>query len=239
MGMSKSTQNILHKTVVVIPAYNEEKNIIRVLKDIEKIGLDCIVVDDASTDNTYKVIEEFKKNSKLKIFLIKNKKNLGKAKSLERGVKLALSLGYEYIVFMDGDYQHKPKDIPKLLDKIKDADAVFGVRNYKLLPIKRRIMNYIASFLTSLAISLYSKKFYYFCDIQCGFRVIKSKYLKDIYFGEGYAVEHLIAFQLAKKGVKIKEVNVNIEYHDNAISYITKKKVIDVIKQIILFLLKK
>ncbi|WP_423793063.1 glycosyltransferase family 2 protein [Methanocaldococcus indicus] len=229
-------QNIPHKAVVVIPAYNEEKNILKVLNDLEKIKIDVIVVDDGSKDKTYKVVEDYKKNSKIKVFLLKNKKNFGKAKSIEKGVNLALSLGYEYIVFMDGDYQHKPKDIPKLLSKIKDADAVFGIRRYKNIPFYRQISNFLASLLISLLISLYVKKIYIFRDIQCGFRVIKAEFLRDMYFGEGYAVEHLVAIQLAKRRAKILEEYVDIEYHDEAISYITTKKILDVIKQVIKYI---
>ncbi|ENN96642.1 family 2 glycosyl transferase [Methanocaldococcus villosus KIN24-T80] len=223
--------------IAVIPAYNEERNIIKVLKDLNDLGIDAIVIDDGSTDNTYKVVEDFSKKAKIKIYLIKNEKNLGKAKSIKKGTELALSLGYELIIYMDGDYQHKPKDIIKLYNKLNkcNADAVFGVRKYKKIPFHRKIMNVIASFLTSLAIMVYTKKIIFFRDIQCGFRIIKANFLKDVEFGEGYAVEHLIALQLVKKGAKIVEEYVDVDYHDEAISYITHKKILNVIRQIIKF----
>jgi glycosyltransferase involved in cell wall biosynthesis len=225
--------------IAIIPAYNEERNILKVLEDLEKIGVDAVVVDDGSKDNTSKVVEKFSKNSKINVYLIKNEKNQGKAKAIEKGTRFALSLNkYNYFIYIDGDYQHKPMDIPKLLKKLKDtnADAVFGVRKYKHIPVHRQVSNFFASILTSLAVFVYSGRFYFFRDVQCGFRIIKAEFLKDIDFGEGYAVEHFIALQLAKKGAKIVEEYVSVEYHDEAISYITTKKILEVAKQVIKFI---
>ncbi|ACX72805.1 glycosyl transferase family 2 [Methanocaldococcus vulcanius M7] len=226
--------------IAVIPVFNEEKNILKVLKDLEDLNIDAIVVDDGSEDNTTKLVENFSKNSKINIYLIRNEKNEGKAKAIEKGTKFALSLNkYQYVVYIDGDYQHKPKDIPKLFKKLKEknADAVFGIRNYKHIPIHRRLSNFLASILTSLAVLIYSKRFYFFKDVQCGFRIIKSEFLKDIKFGEGYAVEHFIALQLAKKGAKIVEEYISVEYHRDAISYITPRKILEVAKHVVKFIL--
>ena len=225
--------------IAIIPAFNEEKNILKVLKDLEKLRIDAVVVDDGSKDNTSKVVEEFAKNSEINVYLIRNEKNEGKAKAIEKGTKFALSLNkYKYIIYIDGDYQHKPMDIPKLLKKLRDtnADAVFGVRKYKHIPLHRQVSNFFASVLTSLAVFIYSKRFYFFRDVQCGFRIIKAEFLKDINFGDGYAVEHFIALQLAKKGAKIVEEYVSVEYHDEAVSYITTRKILEVAKQVIKFI---
>ncbi|WP_456472648.1 glycosyltransferase family 2 protein [Methanocaldococcus sp.] len=223
--------------VSVIPTYNEEKNIEKVLKELDEVKVDAIVVDDGSQDKTVDRIKSFSPKN-IKIFLIENKKNLGKAKALEVGTKKAIELGYKYIVYIDGDYQFKPREIPKLFKKLKEenADAVFGIRRFKHIPFLRKITNFSASLLVSLAMLIYAKKLCYFRDIQCGFRIIKSEFLKDIYFGEGYAVEHIIALQLVKKRAKIVEEYVEVEYHDEAISYITTKKVIEVIKNILKFI---
>jgi len=225
--------------IAVIPAFNEERNILKVLNELEELGIDAVVVDDGSKDSTSKIVEEFAKNSKIKVYLIKNKTNKGKAKAIEKGTEFVLSLNkYKYIIYIDGDYQHKPRDIPKLFKKLRDtnADAVFGVRKYKHIPLHRQISNFAASVLTSLAVFVYSKRFYFFRDVQCGFRIIKAEFLKDITFGDGYAVEHFIALQLARKGAKIVEEYVSVEYHDEAVSYITTKKILEVAKQLIKFI---
>ena len=61
--------------IAVIPAFNEERNILKVLNELEELGIDAVVVDDGSQDNTSKVVEEFAKNAKIKVYLIKNEKN--------------------------------------------------------------------------------------------------------------------------------------------------------------------
>ncbi len=225
-------KNTKNNTVVIIPAYNEEKNIVNLLNDLKKLNfVDVIVVDDCSTDNTKNIIENYKStNDDINLIPIYKTKNEGKSKALRDGTKLALKMNYKYVVYMDGDYQHKPKDIPKLFKKMKEknANAVFGIRKYRHIPHHRKISNFLASLIMSIVISIYSLKFVYFRDIQCGFRVIESKFLDDIYFGDGYSVEHLLALQLVKKGAKITEEYVDIDYHDNAVSHITTKKIIDV-----------
>jgi glycosyltransferase involved in cell wall biosynthesis len=228
--------------VAVIPAYNEEKNILNVLNDLNELGIDSIVVDDGSSDGTKKIIEEYiknNKNRKINIYLIFKNKNEGKSKALRYGTELALNHKYEYIIYMDGDYQHKPRDIPKMFKKLeeKKADVVFGIRKYGHIPFHRQISNFLASVFMSLVISIYSKKIYFFKDIQCGFRIIRSDFLNNIHFGEGYSVEHLIALQLAKKNAKIVEEYIEIDYHPDATSYITTKKIIDVMKEVARFVL--
>ncbi|ABR55355.1 glycosyl transferase family 2 [Methanococcus vannielii SB] len=229
--------------IAVIPAYNEEKNIISVLKELSNLDIDTVVVDDGSLDKTRKIIEEFleKNEFKNKIFPIYKRKNEGKSKALEEGTNYAIRLGYDTIIYMDGDYQHKPKDIPLLIKKMEteNADAVFGVRKYKNIPLHRQFSNFLASFIMSLTVSAFSRRAHIFKDIQCGFRVIKSSFLHGIYFGEGYSVEHLVALQLAQKNAKIAEEYVSIDYHQNAISYITTKKIIDVMKEVVKYIFNK
>ena len=226
----------MKKPVVIIPTYNEEKNILKVLEELNTIPVDALIVDDGSTDNTKKTIEEYLSRGKYKnkIYTIFKEKNEGKSKALKIGTELALKLGYKYIVFMDGDYQHKPKDIPKMFKKLMECkgDAIFGIRRYSSIPLHRQISNFLASVFMSILISLYVGRIYFFRDIQCGFRIIRGDLLRDIYFGEGYSVEHLIAIQLAKKGAKIVEEYIDVEYHPEAHSHITTKKILDVMVEV-------
>jgi len=226
----------MEELIVIIPTYNEEKNILKVLKDLNNIPVDVLIVDDGSTDNTKEVIQEYldRGEHRNRIYTIFKERNEGKSKALQSGTELALKLGYRYIVFMDGDYQHKPKDIPKMFKKLKKCkgDAVFGIRRYSSIPFHRQISNFLASVSMSLLISLYVGRVYLFRDIQCGFRIIRGDLLRDIYFGEGYSVEHLVAIQLAKKGAKIVEEYIDVEYHPEAHSHITTRKILDVMMEV-------
>ena len=242
--------------VVVVPAYNEEKNILKVLSELSNLNLDSIVVDDGSTDNTTHIIKKYiaktnnnndnndnkdnnKNKNNPKIYTIFKNRNEGKAEALKQGTKFAIKQGYKYICYIDGDYQHKPKDIPIMFEKLKkyDADAVFGIRRYKHIPFYRIISNYFASVFMSVVVSIYALNLHIFKDIQSGFRIIKGDFLKDAYFGDGYSVEHLVAIQLAKKKAKIVEEYISIEYHPNAISHITTKKIMDVMKEVVKYIL--
>ena len=109
---------------IVIPIYNEQNNIIKLIKEVrvaleKKINYEIIIVDDGSDDNTYEALNKIKKNKK-NIIIITHKKNYGQSISLQTGIIEANS---EYIVTLDGDGQNDPRDILKL---IKSFDSKLG-----------------------------------------------------------------------------------------------------------------
>lgn len=97
---------------VIVPAYNEEKNIGEFLEKLTKKVEDIIVVDDGSTDNTYSIAKTF--NARV----IRHKKNMGKGQAIITGLKFAKS---EKVVLMDGDGQLSPNLSPFLLISWKNA----------------------------------------------------------------------------------------------------------------------
>ncbi len=117
------------KFSIVIPVYNESKNIPILVRQIYKVLknkiFELIIVDDDSTDGTSFIIEKLKKKN-LKYFIRKKRRDL--TKSCLLGFEKS---SYENILVMDGDLQHKPDDILKLLNifKKKNADFVIGSRN--------------------------------------------------------------------------------------------------------------
>lgn len=114
------------KTIVIIPAYNEEKNIKNVINDIKKElkNIDILVINDNSTDNTRKIITDEN------IRCINLPYNMGYSKAVQTGIKFALYNGYDYCLQMDADGQHLAKEAKKLIDLIqkKDVDIVIGSR---------------------------------------------------------------------------------------------------------------
>ena len=117
------------KFSIVIPVYNESKNLPTLVEQIYKAlkneTFELIIVDDDSSDGTPKVIKKIKRKS-MRYFVRKSNKDL--TKSCVLGFKKAR---YKNILVMDGDLQHRPKDILKLLKvfKRKEADFVIGTRN--------------------------------------------------------------------------------------------------------------
>lgn len=112
--------------LVIIPAYNEERNIGRVLKEIRslKIDLDIVVVDDGSRDGTGAVTGEAGER------VITLPYNLGYGGALQTGFKYAADMGYNYIIQFDADGQHDPEDIPVILGRLRSGamDIIIGSR---------------------------------------------------------------------------------------------------------------
>ena len=136
---------------IVVPLFNESKNIILLLKEIEASlkdydNYEIVLINDSSTDNTANVIKDIK-NEYIKI--INNKDNKGQSYSIHKGIELSLN---EIIITLDGDGQNDPKDIPKLLDlyfrndKIKLVGGIRKKRQDSFIKIySSKIANYIRS----------------------------------------------------------------------------------------------
>ncbi len=166
---------------IVIPIFNEEKNIGNLLDEIFKIdeskyNFEVIVVDDFSSDNSNKQLKIFlnKKN----FILIKNKSNKGQSFSLNIGYENARS---ETIVTLDGDGQNDPKDIPKLVDIYFSSDVklVSGIRVKRNDSFTKIISSKIANFIRDLFLKDGCP------DTGCGLKVMNRKILKEFKYFNG------------------------------------------------------
>ncbi|MDI3476396.1 MAG: hypothetical protein PWQ95_2124 [Thermococcaceae archaeon] len=191
---------------VIIPAYNEEKNIGEVLDWIPEFVDEVIVVDDGSGDNTYSVAyERALRNPRIKA--LKLEKNSGKGAAMREGIKHANG---DVVVFMDADGQHLPEEIEKLVRPIVEgkADIVIGARKFEVAgkrPIHRRLSNIITTRLIRLKLGQYVY------DTQSGFRAYRREFLPEIE-SDRYEVETEMLIKAAKKGARIKEVPVSMIY---------------------------
>ena len=110
---------------IIIPAYNEEATIAEVIRDIRTVltqtehRFEILVVDDASTDSTYKLALS------CDVKVLSHKFNKGYGRSIKDGIK---ETQYEYVLIMDADGQHIPGEIPKLLEQAEEYDMVIGAR---------------------------------------------------------------------------------------------------------------
>jgi glycosyltransferase involved in cell wall biosynthesis len=177
------------KFLIIIPAYNELKNLKKFVKKVNKLA-PVYILDDCSTDNTE---EWLLKNN---IRFLKNKNNLGYEKNLLNGVK-KLKKYCEYLITFDGDGQHKISDLKKIINFKKNYDIL--VCNRK---IKNRFLEEIISFISNF--------FFGLKDPLSGFKVYKTKILKKnnfIEIGDFFLLDFLLKF--VKSDLKI--INIGIK----------------------------
>jgi len=172
---------------VVIPAYNEEKLIVKTINTIPTFVEKIVVINDASKDNTSKIIEEIKKDNP-KIISINHKKNQGVGGSIASGYKWSRDNGIDISVVMAGDAQMDPDDLPNLLDEIIDNGADFVKGNRLLTPDVRKSMPKLR-FFASQVLSLLTKiasGYWNIIDPQCGYTAINKKTLHKINWDKLY-----------------------------------------------------
>ncbi|MCM2325641.1 MAG: glycosyltransferase family 2 protein [Candidatus Woesearchaeota archaeon] len=185
---------------VVVPAYNEEKNISELHSQIRRASKDCqiIFVDDGSTDNTFLELEKLKKKDK-NLVIIKFRKNFGQTAAWRAGFDNATG---DVVVTMDADLQNDPEDIPKLVKKIDEGyDVVSGWRQKRKDSLSKKSFSLLSRFLRGKMIGDEIH------DSGCSLKAYRKECLADLELhGE---MHRYIAELLAFKGYKIGEVKVN------------------------------
>ncbi len=117
--------------LIVIPTYNEVKNIGLLIQQINYLlighNFSILIVDDSSNDGTLDVIYELKKQYK-NLFLLKRKEKLGLASAYVDGFNYGIDHDYDFFVQMDADFSHNPKYLVEMFEKLKEYDVVIGSR---------------------------------------------------------------------------------------------------------------
>ncbi|MEO0289178.1 MAG: glycosyltransferase family 2 protein [candidate division WOR-3 bacterium] len=196
----------MDKVMVLIPACNEERFIRKLIEEIKrKYGFKVIVVDDGSKDRT------FEEASKVADHIIKHQQNEGKGKSITDGINFA-SGKCEYIILMDGDYQHSPDDIENFIKKDYESfDMLIGKRkmNFQNMPFDRYLTNRTTTLVTSL---LATKKVY---DSQSGFRMVKVESMKKLNLKyKRFQIESEMLIKAGRMKMNIGYVDIKTIYGD-------------------------
>src|SRR5680860_18513 len=210
----------MNKIAILIPAYNEEKHIDKVIKNCAVYNIDIIVVDDGSIDNTVQVIEKIKALELYRLLFLKHSKNHGKGAALQTGFKYILEKKYQGVITIDADAQHETREIKDFLIMIttESPDLIIGNRlqNHKSMPRIR----YFTNIFTSWIISLFAGK--KIADTQSGFRYISCRLLKNVELRtKNFDTESEIILKAAWLGLKIKNIPISTIYHLDAVSEVS------------------
>lgn len=192
------------KVFVVIPARNEEKHIGDVARQSGKYADNVIVVDDGSNDGT---AQEAARNGAI---VLRHIVNLGKGAALKTGCDYALKKNAGIIIVMDADAQHQPKDIPKFLKGLGNADIVLAYRKAsRKMPLILRFGNW---FINKTIRFLYGVKIR---DSQCGYRLFTSKAYKKLRWkAADYSMESEMIAKIGKYRLSYTQVPIETIYSD-------------------------
>lgn len=202
----------MDKLAVVIPAYNEEATIREVATRALEYCPQVIVVDDGSSDNTVGELEG------VAVTLLRNAQNSGKAASLWNGMQQAMAQGADAIITLDGDNQHDPADIPRLVEAAKrlPQHVIIAARlaNRENAPKARLFANNFADFWVSWAAGQWVH------DSQSGFRLYPSALLREAVSDEtlkhGFVFESEILIEAGRNGYPVVSVPIASVYRHGA-----------------------
>jgi len=194
------------KITVGIPAYNEEKNIAKIIVQLKKMVDQIIVCDDGSTDSTAAIAES------LGAIVIKHPKNLGYGSAIRSIFLKAREINSEVLVTVDADGQHKIEDIEKVIKPIvdKQADISIGSRFLDKRDNAPKYRKLGINIITKVTNSSLSEKI---TDAQSGFRAYNNKVLQALTPSDsGMGISTEILIKSSSLGFKIAEVPTEIQY---------------------------
>jgi len=197
------------KICAVIPTFNNQSTIGRIVVETQREIDDVLVIDDGSTDETARLA------GNAGAYVIKGLRNRGKGNSLRIAFRYALANNFDAIITIDADLQHDPSEIPKFINQYRTdkSKIVIGNRmqgNEKIPPIRygpNRIGAYLFSWLIGCPVE----------DSQCGFRLYDHEVMENIpVLNDGFEAEADILLKAGKRGYNIGFVPIRaIYFSDN------------------------
>ena len=200
------------KTLIISPTYNESKNIKSLVEQVlgPNPNYHLLVVDDNSPDGTATIVKELQQKY-TNLFIEERPGKAGLGTAYLFGFKWALKNGYEAIVQMDADLSHDPKDVPKLVEELKENDLIIGSRYVEGVsvvnwPIRRLILSYGANMYSRIVTGMPIN------DGTGGFnswrRTLLEKIQLDKVRSQGYSFQIEMNFRAWQKKARIKEKSI-------------------------------
>jgi glycosyltransferase involved in cell wall biosynthesis len=200
---------------IIIPAYNESSDIGTVVVKIKNLypNFEVIVIDDGSTDNT----ADIAKKAGAKVY--SHPYNIGNGAAIKSGIRVASGA---VIVFMDGDGQHNPEDIERMIEFFPKYDMVVGARSKEnqqslfFRSIGNKALNILASYVAKFKIQ----------DLTSGFRAVKSDIAYNLIYllPNTYSYPTTITLGVLRSGRSLKYIPIGNQKRKNGVSHIKLTK---------------
>ncbi|MBZ4043639.1 DUF2062 domain-containing protein [Flavobacterium hibisci] len=202
-----SHQELLSSTnfCVIVPTYNNQKTLKKVLDSVLNFTTNVIIVNDGSTDATSEILKSYSKLTQ-----IHHPKNLGKGRALRNGFRKAIELDFEYAITIDSDGQHFAADIPIFLEAIQEEPnaLLIGSRNMtqenvpKKSSFGNKFSNFWFKFETGIKLD----------DTQSGFRLYPLRLLPKRFYTNKFEFEIEVIVRAAWKGIVVKNIPIQVLY---------------------------
>jgi glycosyltransferase involved in cell wall biosynthesis len=197
------------KLSVVMPVYNEQKTLVRVIERVLSVGLDIelLCVDDGSSDGSRDILAQLQKQfPQMRIFL--HSRNLGKGAALRRGIQEATG---DYVIIQDADLEYDPNDYGRLLEPLEagQADVVYGSRflgggPHRVLYYWHSVANFVLTTLSNMITNLNMT------DMETCYKVFRREVIQSIPLEEDrFGFEPEITVKIAKRPLRVYEVGIS------------------------------
>ncbi|HLP17937.1 MAG TPA: polyprenol monophosphomannose synthase [Bacteroidota bacterium] len=223
----------MSKTLVITPTFNEAENVERlitmVLEQAETVEM--LIVDDNSPDGTAAMVKRMMETNP-RIHIIERQGKMGLGTAYVAGFKYAIAHKYDYVMEMDADFSHNPKDIPAFLKAIERFDLVIGSRYCKGIsvvywPMKRLLLSYYANVYTRIITGLPLK------DATGGFKCYRRETLESINLDKiksnGYSFQIEMSFKIWCRGFRLTEIPIIFVDRDAGVSKMSRKIVYEAV----------
>lgn len=207
MQPTLSQQELLNSTnfCVIVPTYNNQKTLKKVLDSIVNFTINIIIVNDGSTDVTVDILKQYSQFTQ-----IHHPKNIGKGRALRNGFRKAIEMNFEYAITIDSDGQHFASDIPNFIAEIQKEpnSLLIGSRNMtqENVPKKSSFGNKFSNFWFWFETTIKLE------DTQSGFRLYPLKLIPKRFYTNKFEFEIEVIVRSAWKGIVVKNIPIQILY---------------------------
>lgn len=225
------------KTITVIPTYNEKENIGQIVPIIlnSMPGASILIVDDNSPDGTGELADLLSQKYKNQVFVLHRGGKDGLGQAYIAGFKWALDHDYEIITQMDADFSHNPKNLPAMLEEIKNHDLIIGSRyihggGVKNWGLKRKLLSRGGSLYAKIILGLPIN------DVTGGFKCWRADLLKkiglDSIFSGGFSFQIEMNARAHQAGARIKEIPIIFADRIQGQSKMSQRIILEAIKKV-------